>query len=205
LSWQLLLQVPSGTQHVLLVVHTPEEHVHETWLPHPSEAWTLHWLPQLLVGEQQSVVPRSQTCPDWQPLVGHDNIPPQLSEMFALQRPAHVASVQHVLTPPLVVHSCPAAHPVVPLTPQFTVCMQLFVTEPHWLDPQACAVVSAVHPHAPFMQASPPAQLLQFTMLPQLSVDMPQRLSHQWGFGAQMHVPSWAHPSPGAHVPVQFQ
>jgi hypothetical protein len=203
LSMQLPLHVPLGMQHWLLK-QTPDEHEHEIGLPQPSSTCTLHWLPQLFLGEQQAVVDRLHSCPAGHPFDGHVIVPPQLSEMLALQRPAQVASVQHVLVLPLVVHFCPDGHAVVPFTPQLTVCVQLFWTELHWLLPHACVVDSAVHPHAPFMHAAPPAQVPQSTVLPQLSVVMPQRLSHQCGSETQMHVPSWAHPSPGAQGPVQF-
>jgi hypothetical protein len=204
LSWQLLLHVPLGVQHMLPLHTSGDVQPHGTWLPHPSDALTLHEFPQLFVGVQQSVVARSQTCPAGHPFDGHERNPPQLSMIIALQRPAHVASVQHVKGLVLVLHCWPDGHKVVPLTPQFTVCMQLFSTELHWLLPHAIAGVSAEHPHAPLVQASPPSQPGHVTILPQLSVVMLQRLSHQCGSDAQMHVPSGAHPSPGAHVPVQF-
>jgi hypothetical protein len=124
-----------------------------------------------------------------------------LSEIVVLQWPAQVASVQHVL---LLVHSWPAEHAVVPLTPQLIVWLQLFVTLLHWLEPHAICGLSGTQPHAPFVHVAPPAQAMQSIGLPQLSVVIPHRLSHQCGSGEQMHVPSAAHPSPGAQGPVHI-
>jgi hypothetical protein len=121
--------------------------------------------------------------------------------MLVLQRPAQVASVQHVSP---VTQVSPAAHPVVPLTPQLIVCEQLFVTLLHCFAPQAICGLSGTQPHAPLLHDWPPAQPGHMTMFPQLSVDGPHRLSHQWGSETHRHRPSGVQPSPGAHVPVQF-
>jgi hypothetical protein len=128
-------------------------------------------------------------------------MPPQLSESIVLQRPAQVASVQHAS---LLVHVWPALQLVVPFTPQLTVWLQLFVTLPHWSEPHASCELSGMQPHAPLVQVWPPLQSGHVIMFPQLSVVGPQRLSHQWGSGEQMHRPSGAQPSPGAQVPLQF-
>ena len=132
-------------------------------------------------------------------------MPPQLSGMLTLQRPAHVASVQHVLGVARVRHSCPAAHPVVPLAPQFTGWLQLFITVPHSFEPHAALVLSAAQPQAPFVHVTPPSQPMQSIELPQLSLVCSQRSLHQLGSGAPMHRPSGVHPSPGAQLPVQSQ
>jgi hypothetical protein len=99
-------------------------------------------------------------------------------------------------------------HPAVPLTPQLTICPQLLVAWLHCMFPQATCVVSGTQLHAPFVQV-PPSHPPQSSMLPQLSVVIPQRPVHQfaWGWHSQTFFALQTCP-PGqtvAHVRIWLQ
>jgi hypothetical protein len=114
-----------------------------------------HGPPQLPSGTQQFVDIRSHTCPPGQSLDGHVSWPPQLFEMVALHRPAHVARTQHVFDPMLMMHCCPGAQAIVPLRPQPMVLPQLSSALPHSLEPQAAALPLDTHASPP--ESSPGA------------------------------------------------
>jgi hypothetical protein len=97
------------------------------------------------LGTQQSVAFRLHTCPLGQSFEGHVIDPPQLSEMVALHRPAHVARTQHVLVPMLVMHFCPEAQLIDPPAPQATVLPQLSSALPHSFEPHAAVFPSGAH------------------------------------------------------------
>ena len=77
-----------------------------------------------------------------------------------------------------------------PLLPHATLCPQLFVAVPHCLPVQVVAGGSGTQPHALCTHVSPPSQPPHCTDWEQLSVDGPQRLSHQLACGAHWQVPA---------------
>ena len=82
--------------------------------------------------------------------------------------------------------------------------MQLLVAELHCFVPHATCVDSGVHPHALFVQVRLPLQAPQSMGFPQLSVVMPQRLSHQCGSVEQMQSPvTVLHPHPAGQLFMQ--
>jgi hypothetical protein len=84
-----------------------------------------------------------------------------------------------------------------------TACPQLFVAVPHCCMPHAGCGTQP--PQVLFVQATPPSQPPQSTAAPQLSLVMPQRLSHQCGSVEQMQRPSGVHPHPVGHGPAHIQ
>jgi hypothetical protein len=82
---------------------------------------------------------------------------------------------QHV--PPL--QTSFIGQPAVPLTPQLTICPQLLVAWLHCRFPQAICVVSGTQLHAPLVHV-PPSHPPQSSMLPQLSLVIPQWPVHPW-------------------------